>query len=391
VLTTYATLIADSGRNCILHKFHWFRIILDEGLSFPVACQTPSNICIAHSIRHQQTRQFRAVVALSANYRWCLTGTPIQNVFNDLGALVRFLRVPHLDGPSDFSRYIAGPIEKRNAEGLRRLRELLRCICLRRTKDLLHLPKPDSHIQLVQLTAEEKDQYCRIGEEHRRAIDEAIARGNLSDASSGLFRAILRLRIFCNSGLCVNSTQMETGKEESVPLLDLDGQAICSYCSCDVNSSDDRESASSSLLLACNHLLCPECVDRSEQIDKDKIRCVLCGSICPSPRAASNQPSTWEQPSLGSTGYSSKLEALTQNIVQHPTEKWFALSHFSPPPFYKMLILHYQHYFLFVEEVHLAYRILPHRSKRSSLYCRRLDDASPAPYDDPALSAEPQY
>lgn len=32
VFTTYATLIADSSRESILHGIHWFRIILDEGL-----------------------------------------------------------------------------------------------------------------------------------------------------------------------------------------------------------------------------------------------------------------------------------------------------------------------------------------------------------------------
>ncbi|KAF2467496.1 uncharacterized protein BDR25DRAFT_374811 [Lindgomyces ingoldianus] len=206
VLTTYATLITDSSRNSILHRIHWFRIIIDE----------------AHSIRHQQTKQFRAVVALSAKYRWCLTGTPIQNELNDLGALVRFLRVPHLEGLSDFYSHIAGPVEKRNAEGLQRLGNLLRY--------------------------------------HRQAIDLAIERGNLSDASSGLFRAILRLRLFCNSGLCVDSDLIGSNKDESLSLLEQGDRAVCSYCSCDVNSVGDRGPAGFGAILSCSHLLCPDII-----------------------------------------------------------------------------------------------------------------------------------
>ncbi|KAF2492843.1 hypothetical protein BU16DRAFT_620161 [Lophium mytilinum] len=310
VLTTYATLIADSTRNSNLHGIHWFRVIIDE----------------AHSIRHQQTKQFRAVVALSARYRWCLTGTPIQNVLNDLGALVRFLRVPHLDRPSDFYSHIAGPVEKHNAAGFQRLRDLLQCICIRRTKDLLNLAEHDSRIELVQLTEEERSQYCRIGESHRQAIDRAIERRNLTDASSGLFRAIMQLRTFCNSGLCVNPEQADSPKDESFSLLEQDYQAVCSYCSCDVSSVGDQESASSGVILHCSHLLCQECLCRAEKIHKSRIRCVVCGTICASPRGEQQQlPKSDDAPS-NLKSYSSKLEALVHNIMHHQEEKCIVFS-----------------------------------------------------------------
>jgi SWI/SNF-related matrix-associated actin-dependent regulator of chromatin subfamily A3 len=32
VLTTYATLISDSHHKGGLHSFHWFRIVIDEGI-----------------------------------------------------------------------------------------------------------------------------------------------------------------------------------------------------------------------------------------------------------------------------------------------------------------------------------------------------------------------
>lgn len=277
---------------------------------------------IAHSIRHEQTKQFRAVVALSARYRWCLTGTPIQNTLSDLGALVRFLRVPQLNGPSDFHRNIAGPIERGNVEGIQKLRNLLRCICLRRTKDLLNISKPDFRVELVQLSKKERDQYCGIGEKHRRSIDRAIERGNLSEASSGLFRAILRLRIFCNSGLCFDSEQMEANMDESSVMFEQGGQATCTYCACDIQSIGDYQSPNSGILLSCSHILCLGCIGQSEKEIIDHIRCVTCGTICPAPALKEVQLSIRDGSPLVLSGYSSKMEALVKNIVQHKTEKW---------------------------------------------------------------------
>lgn len=54
----------------------WFRVILDE----------------AHSFKNHQSRVSLALYSLLADYRWCLTGTPIQNSLNDMFFMVKFLR-----------------------------------------------------------------------------------------------------------------------------------------------------------------------------------------------------------------------------------------------------------------------------------------------------------
>ena len=49
----------------------WKRVILDE----------------AHTIRNRNTRAFKALDEVIADYRWCLTGTPYVNRAEDIQSL----------------------------------------------------------------------------------------------------------------------------------------------------------------------------------------------------------------------------------------------------------------------------------------------------------------
>ncbi len=72
---------SDSEKNTrnmiLLTDVNWGRVVLDE----------------AHRIRNQKTRRFKSIVGLNADFRWCLTGTPIQNRLSDLFSLVLFLEI----------------------------------------------------------------------------------------------------------------------------------------------------------------------------------------------------------------------------------------------------------------------------------------------------------
>jgi DNA repair protein RAD16 len=58
-------------------QIKWRRVILDE----------------AHNIKDRRCNTAQSAFALSAKYRWCLSGTPLQNRVNELYSLVRFLRI----------------------------------------------------------------------------------------------------------------------------------------------------------------------------------------------------------------------------------------------------------------------------------------------------------
>ena len=60
--------IVALGAKSKLHGLSWFRVILDE----------------AHMIKDRSSKTAHAVFNLVSVYKWCLTGTPLQNRVSEL-------------------------------------------------------------------------------------------------------------------------------------------------------------------------------------------------------------------------------------------------------------------------------------------------------------------
>jgi DNA repair protein RAD5 len=105
----------------------WERIILDE----------------AHYIKGRIIQTAKAVYELDGLYRWCLTGTPIQNNLTDLFSLVHFIRYTPWAEYECWNKYINRPSELADENVYEVLRTILKRVFLRRTKQSRdHLGRP---------------------------------------------------------------------------------------------------------------------------------------------------------------------------------------------------------------------------------------------------------
>lgn len=128
VITTYDVIRSEhkdtegNGKLVGCFGLRWWRIVLDE----------------AHTIKNRLAKGSLAACALRARYRWCLTGTPLQNKIEELQSLIKFLRVAPFDDLAVWKEQIARPMSQgREGVAIERLRVVLGAIMLRRTKDVL--------------------------------------------------------------------------------------------------------------------------------------------------------------------------------------------------------------------------------------------------------------
>ncbi|KAI1208268.1 SNF2 family N-terminal domain-containing protein [Annulohypoxylon truncatum] len=127
VITTYQILVSEHGHSSDSLKagcfgLHWYRVILDE----------------AHTIKNRNAKATKACYELRSVYRWCLSGTPMQNNLDELQSLVKFLRIKPYDDLREWKDHFEIPMKNGKGDvAMRRLHSLLQCFMKRRTKDIL--------------------------------------------------------------------------------------------------------------------------------------------------------------------------------------------------------------------------------------------------------------
>lgn len=210
VVTTYQILAsehADSApgpdglkKGCF--GVHWYRIMLDE----------------AHTIKNRNAKMTKACYELRSHYRWCLTGTPMQNNLDELQSLIKFLRIQPYCELSSWKDSISGPMKNgRGNLAMRRLQVFLKAFMKRRTKDVLKKDgalnfggkakegddKPKFQIVarnvetvIGEFTAKERAFYDRLSDRAQHRLDEML-RGEKQDYIGALV-LLLRLRQACN-------------------------------------------------------------------------------------------------------------------------------------------------------------------------------------------------
>jgi hypothetical protein len=89
-----------------------------------------------------------------------VTGTPIQNRLSDLFSLIQFLRVNPFDDLSVFDAQILRPWKNRSdVLAVNKLKMLVKCITIRRSKGVLQLPPRDDQVRRINFSDKERDTY----------------------------------------------------------------------------------------------------------------------------------------------------------------------------------------------------------------------------------------
>ncbi|KWU47464.1 hypothetical protein RHOSPDRAFT_13888 [Rhodotorula sp. JG-1b] len=356
VLTSYAVLESTFRReqkgftrkgkilkeDSILHKVKWHRVILDE----------------AHNIKDRQANTAKAAFALRAHYRWCLSGTPLQNRVGELYSLIRFVGCdPYAfyfckrcdckslhwlctKGPCTecghsamqhvcyWNHEVLKPIQYGGAtsgEGSRafaKLSLLLSHLMLRRTKveraDDLGLPPRIVTVRRDFFTEEEEELYQSLFKDVKRKFNTYADEGTVLNNYSNIFTLITRMRQMADHpDLVIKSKTAEPVQHAAA---DLPQEILtCRLC------LDEAEDA---VKTACRHIFCRECVRQYlETAVEYKPEC----PVCHLPMSIDLDQDAIEVDETGRQGFlaridptkartSTKIEALLEELSKTRTE-----------------------------------------------------------------------
>jgi len=333
VITTYHIIAKDiMDRKRALPYINWFRIVLDE----------------AHAIRNP-TQQSKATCALHGQRRWAVTGTPVQNRLEDLGALFNFIRLSPFDSSHGFNQFILNPFKNADPDVVPKLQLLVSTITIRRTKEIIKhaVPSKVDYVVRLSFSREEQQLHDWFEKDTQRKV-AAVTQGDKMGGSSyaKILTAILNLRLICAHGRDLLSEDalkttdgmtydnpMEIGEEDFRPstlsrqqayemlsLLNDTNSDDCVYCTThrtsllEVDPDEDEDGNVQNIIgymTMCYHLVCPKHVSKLKKQWKDtmmpdgSIICHICDDR--------NTPTAFELVRDGYTEYLEERDRIRQD------------------------------------------------------------------------------
>ncbi len=180
VVSSYGLLQRDID---FLKQVDWAGVILDE----------------AQNIKNPETKQSKAVRTLCSDYRFALTGTPVENHVGDLWALMDFLNPGLLGTQATFKRDFHRPIQVYgNKDATDKLKTLTGPFILRRLKTdkaiISDLPDKLEMKEYCTLTKEQASLYQAVVDDMQKQIEETegIKRRGL------VLATLMKLKQVCN-------------------------------------------------------------------------------------------------------------------------------------------------------------------------------------------------
>jgi len=246
-----------------LFHIEWLRLMLDE----------------AHKIRNQNTVKHKACLELNAKVKWALTGTPMQNRLDDIYALFCFVRIQPLTQLVYWRALVQEPIRQGQEVGLKRLRQILSKVCLRRTKEAtadISLPPKNEYLVTLDFSPHEQNIYTDLLLSNSQKFDKLDAEGTVLKNYHNVLKMLMRLRQCCAHYLLLpkrensksNSSKSDSkNKSEYLEMLKNADQE-CELC---MKSADDP------VISRCGHFICcKDCLIFELHNSNNKVICPYC-------------------------------------------------------------------------------------------------------------------
>lgn len=317
VITTYNVLSTEwrdlDRTSKPLFSTSWHRIVLDEG----------------HEIRTGTTLRAKSVCALHGDFRWVVTGTPIQNRFEDLASLFKFLNAYPDHDLGSLTTLLRG--SKADPD----IKRVLLSMCLRRSKAVINLPARIDEIHKVKFDDHEAATYNRTKDGIINYLQTEVLLAENATFSNILVR-INTLRQMCNLGTYSPNqaqrfreyTTQQATVQQLFDSMTSAGITTCSKCGDDWSTEGDYRNAGTRYeasaqphLTLCGVLLCSACSTLATEIsDSKRTRCQHeppCQLWSVQNATDSETPAT-----LSTTGLPVKMRTLKNDILALPiTEK----------------------------------------------------------------------
>jgi superfamily II DNA or RNA helicase len=197
ILTTYGTVRNDWE---ILSQFKFFFLILDE----------------SQYIKNSESKTYQTITGLHSQYRFVLTGTPIENSLSDLWSQMNFLNRGLLGSLNFFKHQFINPIEHdKDPLTSRKLQTLIHPFILRRTKEQVasDLPPLTEESFTIEMTPEQYDLYEAEKSSVRNLLLANISEAGVDKSAFIVLQALTRLRqIAIHPKLIDPESTIESGK-----------------------------------------------------------------------------------------------------------------------------------------------------------------------------------
>lgn len=208
VITTYGLLMEHAQ---FFSQYRWKILVFDE----------------AQNLKNITTKRTGAARALTAQFKICLTGTPMENHYGEFYSLVDLLVPGSLGKIDEFRRKFVNT-EMVTREEIEDLKLKIRPLLLRRTKKEILDQLPEKQETKVSIAFEEKQKqiYRDIALSYNQRVQETMKVEGEASVQLQMLTALLRLRQACSDPAALPNVKYDKVPPKLETLMDSLGEIV---------------------------------------------------------------------------------------------------------------------------------------------------------------------